>query len=140
MTYEELKISLDINDPIDVLAIAGRPYADNKWLVVCDEGDCHLFNEHGKEIGCFAFSLCKNLKNIEIPDNVHNIKKYTFDDCTRLESIDMPCGVETIGFNAFNGCCRLKKIVFKDKTIEQVKAMQNYPWGIKDESAIKCRS
>jgi len=31
----------------------------------------------------------------------------------------------------------LTDIIFKGKTLEEVKSMDNYPWGIKDESIIK---
>lgn len=50
MIYEELKIKLDLYDPIDVLKSTRRQWWRNGlWFVVCDEGDCHLFREDGTE-------------------------------------------------------------------------------------------
>jgi hypothetical protein len=42
-----------------------------------------------------------------------------------------------IGKDAFYYCESLKEVVFKGKTLEEVKQMNNYPFGIKDESIIK---
>ena len=39
----------------------------------------------------------------------------------------------------FLGCISLKEIIFKGKTLEEVKQMKNYPFGIKNESIIKCK-
>ena len=33
---------------------------------------------------------------------------------------------------------KLTNLLFKGKTLEEVKAMKNYPFGIQDESVIKC--
>jgi hypothetical protein len=45
--------------------------------------------------------------------------------------------VKSIGDDAFNKCNSLKEAVFKGKTLDEVKAMENYPFGIEDESVIK---
>jgi hypothetical protein len=37
-------------------------------------------------------------------------------------------------------CKSLKEIIFKGKTLEEVKQMENYPFGIKDKSIIKCEN
>ena len=235
MSYDELKILLDINDPAEVLDSIGMLYCGN-WLVVCDDGYCHLFGENGREldissIGCclssivapvslkkivvpdcithigryafngysklsdvtfsagielideYAFANCESLKSVELPSRVMCIGGYAFYNCTSLESIELlsgvrsigecafakceslksinPSGVESIGGHAFAYCTSLKSIVipssvkriywcafydcsslesivFKGKTLEQVRAMDYYPWAIKDKSIIKC--
>ena len=192
MTYEELKIQLDINDPIGVLDVVGKLYADNKWFVVCDEGDCHLLDSNGNEcnirevieisarivpnnvkkviitdavtsigwraffgcsslmnivipssvinIGAWAFDSCISLANITIPNGVTSIEEYAFYGCSGLTSVTIGNGVPSIGPYAFDGCTNLKDIIFEGKTIEEAKQMENYSWGIKDESIIKCKS
>ena len=145
MTYEELKIQLDISDPCEVLKSAGRQYG-TKWFIVCDNGDCHLFTRNGHEIDIkqldaikdYAFYWCTSLKSIKIPSNVKSIGKFAFYYCACLESINVPSGVNSIGEWAFAICTGLRELVFTGKTLEQVKAMQYYPWGIEDTSIIKC--
>ena len=228
MTYEELKIQLDLCDPIDVLNNVGRQ-CRGKWFVVCDEGDCHLFRKNGTEddirkidkIGCsiipmdikkiiipdsvtcigdsafwdcreltsvtipdsvtsirdsafyncrkltsvmipnsvmsigpFAFYRCSELTNMMISDRVTNIWNSAFEGCCSLRSVTIPDSVKSIGDYAFYGCClesvtipdsvmsigddafygcdKLNSLVFKGKTMDEVKEMDHYPWGIDD--------
>ena len=88
-------------------------------------------------IGNFTFSNCKSLTSISIPDSVAYIGYSAFYNCESLISISVPNSVTYIGGYAFDGCTSLKSVVFDGKTIEEVKAMDNYPWGIEDESVIK---
>ena len=94
--------------------------------------------ENVKYIGYCAFYNCTSLISIEIPENVKNIRKWAFGKCTSLKSIKIPESVEYIGHLAFDDCTSLKEVIFKGKTMNQVKAMNHYPWGIEDESIIKC--
>ena len=199
MTYEELKINLDIYDPIDVLKTVGSVYDDNRWFVICNEGDCHLFKNNGEEddinlvdviqsfgiqtlvdiakinnitkivipskvtriccyafcycknlvdvdfsdakvtrIGYKAFKLCKNLVDIALPDSVSLIESNAFQNCSKLKSISIPSKIQCIQERVFEGCDKLSQVIFRGKTLDEVKAMMNYPWGIKDESIIRC--
>ena len=192
MTYEELKIQLDLNEPIDVLKFIGQQTKDNKWFIVCDDGDCHLFDDNGNEIdikklkllnedlipkdikkiivpdsiesiehktfykcknlksiiildsvksiGYYAFAFCENLTLINISDLAKHIGDWAFAHCENLTSIIIPDSVEHIGYDAFYDCKNLKSLMFKGKTINQVKTMEWYPWGIYDKSVIKCTS
>ena len=215
MTYEELKIQLDLNESVDVLKFVGKQTKDKDWFVICNEGDCHLFNENGNEIdikkikslyekiipkdikkinvpdsiesigdsafaycinlksivipdstksiGNSAFIHCKSLTSINIPDSVESIGNSTFYNCKNLKSITIPdsikgigtdaftyCinltsitisdSVKNIGCDAFFNCINLKSLTFKDKTIDQVKSMEYYPWGIENKSIIRCIS
>lgn len=52
-----------------------------------------------------AFSGCKNLTSIKIPNGVVSIKQAMFSGCNRLISIEMPDNITTIeGHLAFSGC------------------------------------
>ena len=83
---------------------------DNDWFIVCDEGDCHLFNKNGNEIDISKIKTLNeniipyDIKKIIIPDSVKNIEKYAFYDCENLTSIFIPDSVKDIGNCAFYGC------------------------------------
>jgi hypothetical protein len=63
-----------------------------------------------KEIGTFAFSLCKQLKRIIIPEGITTIGNYAFEHCESLTYINIPQSVTIIGDEVFNGCKNLQKI------------------------------
>ena len=84
-----------------------------------------------------AFSHCISLNEITIPDSVTDIGEEAFYNCNSLSSITIPNSVKIIDYKAFWFCESLKEIIFKGKTLEQVKRMENYPFGIKYESIIK---
>ena len=90
-----------------------------------------------KSIGNAAFASCTSLTSIRIPDSVKSIGYEAFWNCTSLKSIQIPDSVKIIGYEAFTGCNSLKEVLFKGKTIEEVKKMDCYPWRIKDKSIIK---
>ena len=85
-----------------------------------------------------TFGCCESLKSIIIPDSVKSIGDYAFASCRNLKSVIILDSVERIGNNAFWNCKSLKSLTFKGKTIYQIKAMNYYPFGIEDESIIKC--
>ena len=90
-----------------------------------------------ESIGDGAFYNCKSLSRIQIPDSVKRIGNGAFDCCISLARIQIPDSVKSIGDYAFYTCTSLKEVIFKGKTIEDVKAMNHYPFGIKDKSIIK---
>ena len=167
MKYEELLINIDLNGYENVLPFIGRICLDCKhWFVVCDDGDCHFFDENGieddikKVTTIYEYMIPKNIKKIVIPNSVKNIESYAFENCSRLISVMIPNSVTSIGNHAFFDCrslasvtipnsimsirgsaffecCSLKNVII-NKPIDQVMSMENYPFGIKDESIIKC--
>ena len=109
-------------------------------------------------IGNDAFTECTSLKSITIPASMKSIGDATFDFCTNLTSISILEGITAIGEAAFGRCFNLtniimpasvvsigpdvffdvslRSLVFKGKTLAEVQAMANYPWGIIDTSII----
>ena len=115
-----------------------------------------------KKIGKNAFSGCESLNKISIGNGIKIIEDETFFSCLELESVIIPnsvvsigdeafqwCGfksieipnsVTTIGFKAFDSE-GLKSIYFIGKTIDEIKQMEYYPWGIRNpEKAIHVKS
>ena len=88
-------------------------------------------------IGHYAFGYCSALTSMTIPDSITGIGYAAFFNCSALTNITIPNSVIAIGDLAFYDCINLKELIFKGKTIDEVKAMGYYPWGIEDESIVK---
>ena len=85
-----------------------------------------------------TFDDCENLVEIDLPDTVNYIGSFAFYYCKSLEKLVLPESIREIEDAAFVGCLSLKELRFKGKTIDEVYHMRKYPWGIRDESIIKC--
>ena len=88
-------------------------------------------------IGYCAFACCESLKEIIIPDSVTSIDDGVFRYCVSLKEITLPDSITCIGYKPFYKCNFLKEIIFKGKTLNEVKQLKNYPFGIEDEGIIK---
>ena len=88
------------------------------------------------EIGYRAFRGMEFLMGVEIPDTVATIGDMAFAGAEGMADIEIPSSVSSIGSDAFFGCHSLSSVTFQGKTLEQVQAMENYPWGITDTSII----
>ena len=73
-----------------------------------------VFITGGKNIGERAFSCCRWVKNITIPDSVTSIGKRAFIGCSGLTSITIPDSVGSIGDWAFSWCIRLTSVTIPD--------------------------
>ena len=97
-------------------------------------------NPYDIEVGTNVTSLgdgfladCPTLTGITIPFSVTSIGNGAFAGCP-LTRVVVGSGVSSIGDSAFAGCTG--QITFQGKTLAQVQAMENYPWGIEDTSII----
>ena len=61
-------------------------------------------------IGRWAFSECSGLTEITIPNSVTNIGQYAFQSCRGLTSVTIPNSVTSIGKEAFRDCTGLTSI------------------------------
>lgn len=156
------------NEELVLKNASGKKLADsNDYFLVTDDGICHLFDANGIEkdisaitalsedivskdikkivipnsvtsIEDWTFYLCSNLTNMTMPNSVTSIGSYAFEGCSGLASVTIPDSVTSIENYAFYQCNSLKSLVFKSKTLEEVKDMDYYPFGVKDETIIKC--
>jgi hypothetical protein len=78
---------------------------ENKTRAIID--DLPTYIEH---IGMYAFSDCRALRQITIPDLVISIGEFSFSGCDGLENITLPSKVITIDACAFSECTKLKRI------------------------------
>ena len=149
MTISELQILLDVNQGNEIAILekhaSSIAYDFGYFFVDSEDGICYLFDKNGKlddikKIDAIRKSCIKtDIKKIIIPDSVKRINEYAFWKCESLTSIEIPESVKSIGYDAFAFFCKsLTSIVFKGKTMDQVKAMDKYPWGIRDETIIRC--
>ncbi|MEG2274295.1 MAG: leucine-rich repeat protein [Clostridia bacterium] len=58
-----------------------------------------------------AFSVCRDIASITIPNTVKSIGESAFINCSGLTSIDIPASVTSIGIDAFAYCTGLTSIV-----------------------------
>jgi hypothetical protein len=65
-------------------------------------------------IGKWAFSSCRSLTSITIPDSVTSIGDSAFSYCYGLTSITIPDSVTSIGDSAFSYCYGLTSVVIGD--------------------------
>lgn len=59
------------------------------------------------KIGNSAFSMCKKIKEIVLPETITEIGDYAFNTCVSLTNINLPSSIEKIGENIFDGCTSL---------------------------------
>ena len=62
-------------------------------------------------IGASAFSYCKGLVNITIPDQIQAIHNNAFSHCENLISVVLPNGIEVIPYGAFSSCYNLTSVI-----------------------------
>lgn len=84
----------------------------------------------------WLFGIGKNRTNIVKVGAFSVIGSQTFFGCTNLTDIFISQDVQMIGNNAFENCGNVKTAYFKGRSIEDVRAMQNYPFGITDTDVI----
>lgn len=70
------------------------------------------------EIAEYAFSNCKSIDTVTMPDTVVSIGKHAFKNCTRMTEIKLSSNLETIGIGVFVNCGSLTSIEIPDSVSE----------------------
>lgn len=57
-----------------------------------------------------AFSECRNLRNLTLPEDLKEIGANAFASCESLTEVELPDGLEVLGCGSFQGCTSLTTI------------------------------
>lgn len=121
---------------LESVTIPGSVKNISDYAFKTDTNLSSLTIEDGVEsIGEGAFEWC-SMKTLALPSSMKSIGNVAFRNCRALESATIPSGVTAIGTNAFLNCFSLQEVLFAGRYIEEVQAMENYPWGLSDVSVI----
>lgn len=69
-------------------------------------------------IGVGAFTECKNLEKITLPEGIEEINIGAFEDCTNLQYVNLPDSIEELEREVFMNCSSLDNIVLPGKITE----------------------
>jgi len=83
-----------------------------------------IIGERVREIGMYAFNLCRKLKEVEFPEGITKINSGTFAECYNLFSITLPESLIEIGNGAFKNCPNLHSIILENRTAFEIKPLQ----------------
>ena len=99
-----------INIPSTVQEIGANAFASISGLTTVTFAD----NSVLAYIGTGAFSGCKNLTAIDIPDSVTELGAEVFLNCAALVSVDLSAGLTALPANTFSGCTALTTVNMKE--------------------------
>ena len=99
--------------------IGGNEYTvtkiEKKAFSYCRKLTNIIIPESVTEIEYSAFSDCSSLTHIKLTSNITCINEFTFNNCTNLKIIIIPSSVTSIGYKAFSGCNNLDVIINNSK-------------------------
>ena len=81
------------------------------------------------ELGYGVFAYSNSLASIRLPNTLTNIGGDVFEECRSLASVSIPKSVVNISQVAFR-YSRLTELTMVGRTKAEVKAMENYSWGL----------
>ena len=114
-------------DGLPVSAIWPEAFESYERTIVSVEVQAELTSING------AFSVCRTLETVVLPDTVKVIGLEAFLGCHSLVSIDLPDGVTVIGPEAFSNCDRLETI----RLPEGITVIDDFAfWGCSSLTAI----
>lgn len=132
-----------VNFGLNIKSVGAKAFEGTEWLKNHDAEDIYInrylykafvpkdvtsytISEDTLNILEGAFSNCKSLKSIIIPNTMKSIGEKAFSGCYSLERISIPDSVTSIGNSAFEGCSHLTSIVIPNGVTSIGKAAFNY--------------
>ena len=107
------KITVDENNQ-NYISIDGSLYNKDKTKLIKylneSQNENAVIEKTVTSLGQYAFTYCKYIKNVNLPDGIKEIGDDTFSNCTSLETINLPDSITKIGNKAFYEC-PLKQLV-----------------------------
>ena len=127
-----------ISKDIKKIVIPNNVVSIRNWAFYrCSDLTSVTISNSVTSIGGWAFENCINLTSVSISNSITSIKARAFANCNKLMNVTINSSIRNIGYRIFSHCNNLRLLIFKGKTIDQIRAMENYPFGIEDESIIK---
>ena len=87
--------------------------------------NCHVYDSAFEESGLESFVFpdqehvpsrifrnCRNLKSVQLPEGIIEIRDYAFSDCRQLCAVNIPASLLQIGTSAFENCESLTSLLF----------------------------
>ena len=93
----------------DGFGVAIPPSTSGEITIPSTLGGCPV-----TRIGDHAFSGCRELTGVKIPDSVTSIEDDAFCGCQGLAAVTIPANVTRIGKTAFSCCCGLTSVTIPD--------------------------
>ena len=98
----------------DTLTISGtgamQDFYEAPWYTNRDNIKTVVLEPGVASIGESAFSGCRSLTGVSIPESVSSIGKSAFSGCWGLTGVSIPAGVTSIGDYTFSGCSSLTSV------------------------------
>lgn len=76
------------------------------------------------------FSDRYHLTDVIIPKGVKSIEAWAFEYCRGLKNITVPRSVTSLGTYAFGARYKPLNVLFEDRSLDGVRSMSDYPWGL----------
>lgn len=127
------EITVSDDDP-NYKTIDGVVYSkDGKTLVRCPIAkayECFTVPDGVEKIGSYAFSECKNIREVVIPEGVVNIGKCAFIHCDGLYQVTMPISIVRIEESAFCYCNSFEKILYQGNSEQWLGVLKKENWNL----------
>lgn len=119
---------MDLQDYIIEKRALGCTINDYKGSESIIEIPSHFNGNLIENIGDYAFSVNKTVKQVIIPSGIKHIGFYAFGACSNLEIIVIPNTIKEIDSSAFSGCNNLKQIIFRGtrKQWDKINSYEDY--------------